>query len=64
MDVLPDPELGSIEDAAAKLDISVTTAYSLARQGRLPGAVKVGRKWRVSWVKYRREMHGDNGEAA
>jgi len=34
----------SIPEAAAELGISKTLAYSLARQGKLPGCLKVSRK--------------------
>jgi excisionase family DNA binding protein len=64
MDVLPDPDLVSIDTAATMLGISKVTAYRLARMGELPGAKKIGGYWRVSLVRYRREIHGDNGEAA
>lgn len=63
-DVLPDPDLVSIETVARMLGIGVTTAYGLARRGALPGAVKVGARWRVSLVKYRRAMHGQEEGAA
>jgi excisionase family DNA binding protein len=58
MDVLPDPDLVSLEAAAVMLGIGVSTAYSLARRGQLPGAVKLGNRWRVSLIEYRRIMHG------
>ena len=34
----------SIPEAAAALGISKTLAYSLARQGKLPGCLKVSRR--------------------
>jgi excisionase family DNA binding protein len=50
--------LGTLQDAAAYLQISERSAYTFAREGSLPGAVKVGKKvWRVdmdalrAWVK-------------
>ena len=40
--------------AAAKyLQISERSAYTLAREGRLAGAVKVGKQWRVDMVALR-----------
>ena len=47
----------TIEEAAELLRISARSAYTLAREGRLAGAVKVGNQWRVdrvalmAWVK-------------
>ena len=47
----------TIEEAAELLRISARSAYTLAREGRLAGAVKVGNQWRVdrlalmAWAK-------------
>lgn len=47
----------TIEEAANLLRISPRSAYTLARESRLAGAVKVGNQWRVervalmAWVK-------------
>ena len=47
----------TIDEAADPLRISPRSAYTLAREGRLAGAVKVGNQWRVdrgalmAWVK-------------
>jgi excisionase family DNA binding protein len=47
----------TIEEAAELLRVSPRSAYTLAREGRLAGAVKVGNQWRVdkdalmAWVK-------------
>ena len=47
----------TIEEAAELLRISPRSAYTLAREGRLAGAVKVGNQWPVdkdalmTWVK-------------
>jgi excisionase family DNA binding protein len=38
----------TIEEAAQVLRISPRSAYTLAREGRLEGAVKVGNQWRVN----------------
>ena len=40
-------EILTIEEVAALLRISERTIYAMAKEGRLPGAVKVGRSWRV-----------------
>jgi len=34
----------SIPEAAAELGVSKTLAYSLARQGKLPGALRIGQR--------------------
>lgn len=54
-----DPDVVSIEVAARMLGIGRRTAYELARRGELPGAVRVGGRWRVSLIRYRREIHGE-----
>ena len=38
----------TIDEAADLLRISPRSAYTLAREGRLEGAVKVGNQWRVN----------------
>ena len=46
-----------LKEAATYLQISERSAYTLAREDRLAGAVKVGNQWRVdmtalkAWVK-------------
>ncbi len=37
----------TIPEVAALLKISERTIYAMAKEGRLPGAVKVGGSWRV-----------------
>jgi len=37
-----------MRDASIVLDLSVTTAYVLARKGQMPGAFKVGEHWKVN----------------
>ena len=46
--------------AAEQLGIGESTAYRLAETGRLPGAFKVGRQWRVSVPRFLREVHGEH----
>ena len=41
----------TIQEVAALLRISERTIYAMAKEGRLPGAVKVGGRWRVLRVK-------------
>lgn len=38
----------TIEEAARVLRISEWLAYKLAKKGKLPGCMRVGRRWRVS----------------
>jgi excisionase family DNA binding protein len=53
----------SIKEAAVMLGISKNLAYSLARRGELPGAVKLGQKRMVvSRVQLERFLAG-NSEA-
>ena len=55
----------TIEEAADLLRISPRSAYTLAREGRLAGAVKVGNQWRVShavlmnWATATAEVNGE-----
>lgn len=53
-----DPNVISVPEAAELLGISPDLAYSLARRGELPGAFQFGRRWVVSLIKLRRELHG------
>lgn len=57
--VLRDPDLVSLDEAATILGLSRTTVYVLAKRGELPGALKLGGRWKVSLVRYRREIHGE-----
>jgi excisionase family DNA binding protein len=43
-----DAGLLTISEAAELVEVSAETCYRLARRGELPGAHKLGRKWRVS----------------
>jgi len=55
----------SIEEAAAILGIGRGHAYELARTGRLPGLLVLGRRYRVGTAALRRFLEGDGdpGEA-
>lgn len=44
----PDDEFLTISEAAELLRIGLSTAKREARAGRFPGAIKIGRQWRVS----------------
>ena len=51
------PEYLTLQEAAALLRIGERTAYTRCRSGQLPGAAKVGGRWRVdratleSWLR-------------
>jgi excisionase family DNA binding protein len=40
-------QLASLEETAAYTNVPESTLRQLAREGRLPGARKIGRRWRV-----------------
>lgn len=42
------PATLSLEDTATYLNVSLPHVGNLAREGRLPGAFKLGRRWLVS----------------
>jgi excisionase family DNA binding protein len=44
--MLDEPVL-TIKESAALLKMSERTVYLMAKEGRLPGAVKLGGSWRV-----------------
>ncbi len=54
---MSDPDIITIPEAAKLLRISERTAYDLARDGKLAGAIKVGSQWRIdrgvliAWIK-------------
>jgi excisionase family DNA binding protein len=53
-----DPNVISVPQAAERFGISKDLAYDLARRGQLPGAIHLGRRWRVSLVKLNQFVHG------
>jgi excisionase family DNA binding protein len=44
---VPEPEVLMVEELAALLRIEVKSTYDLLARGEIPGAVKVGRLWRI-----------------
>ncbi len=44
---MSDEEILPVQEVAATLRISERTIHAMAKEGRLPGAVEVGRSWRV-----------------
>jgi excisionase family DNA binding protein len=59
-----DPYLVSEPQAARLLGISKDLAYDLARRGELPGAIQLGRRWRVSLIRLRAVIHRSEDPAA
>jgi len=60
--IAADPNVLSVPQAADQLGISKDLAYELARRGELPGAFRLGRRWRVSAVRLALAVHGsENG---
>ena len=45
--------------AAEQLHVSNSTAYRMAQAGEMPGAFKVRGQWRISTVRFWREVNGD-----
>ncbi len=54
----------SMEEAAAMLGIGRTTVYALARQGRLPGVLRFGRRLVISREAIERLLAEGNVPAA
>ena len=54
---MPDDTVLTIKETAALLKMTERTVYAMAKEGRLPGAAKVGGSWRVmrgtlmSWLE-------------
>jgi len=53
-----DRDVISVPQAAELLGISKDLGYDLARRGELPGAIQLGRRWRVSLIRLRAAVHG------
>lgn len=53
------PDLITIPQAARRLGIASKTAYELAARGELPGAFRLGRRWRVSVIRLEKHIHGE-----
>src|SRR5262245_41696998 len=48
----------TLEDAASKLGIGLTTAYEAAKAGTLP-TIRFGRRWLVPRAQFERMLNGD-----
>ncbi len=63
------PELLNITQCSALLGLSERWVYEMLRQGKLPGAAKIGGKWRVdrdklmAWVAKGGELVDDRRTA-
>lgn len=55
---MSDPHVISIKEAAQLVGISDDLAYDLAHKGKLPGAIQLGRRWRVSRIRLLAAIHG------
>jgi excisionase family DNA binding protein len=53
-----EPDLLTVPEAAAMLGFSAEHCYRLARANKLPGAVKIGCRWRVSRPRLLEYLHG------
>jgi len=43
---------------AERLDIGLSTAYRLAKAGKMPGAFQIGSQWRISVPAFEAAIHG------
>ena len=57
-----EPATVKVEEAARILGIGRQTAYELAAQGKLPGALRLGRRWVVSLKTLNAWLEGRPGE--
>ena len=60
--VVKEPAVVRVEDAARMLSIGRGLAYELARQGTLPGVIKLGRRYVVSRSVLERVIDGRPAE--
>ena len=49
---LPRRCLGDVDNVTAVLGLPRTTIYGLLRRGVIPGAVRVGRRWKIDLDKF------------
>ena len=61
MTLKPEPLTIKVEEAAALLGIGRQTAYDLAAQGKLPGALRLGRRIVVSKKALDRFLESPDG---
>jgi excisionase family DNA binding protein len=58
---MSDPLVLTVPEAAELLGISADLGYDLARRGRLPGALQLGRRWVVSRPRLLAALGAENG---
>jgi excisionase family DNA binding protein len=46
--------------AAEQLGIGVSTAYRLVGTGQIPGAFRIGGRWRISAPRFLADVHGES----
>ncbi len=64
MPTLPESGLVTVKVGAAALGLSESQGYRLLHAGELPGAVRLGNRWRVRASVLRRWLDGEDGPAA
>jgi len=57
---LPDSGLVTVKVGAAALGLSESQGYRLLHAGQLPGAVRLGNRWRVRASVLRRWLDGED----
>jgi Helix-turn-helix domain len=61
--VADDRDWWTLAEWADLYGFSRNGAHAMAIRGDVPGAVKFGRRWRISKVAFRRAFHGEQGAA-
>lgn len=52
------PDVMTLDEVARRLRLSRHGVANMANRGEIPGALKFGRRWRVSRVAFERALHG------
>lgn len=52
-------ETMALDEWAARLGVSLPSAYRLAQQNRIPGLIRIGNSWRVSRRVVERQLDGE-----
>ena len=53
------PDVMTLDEVAVRLRLSRHGVANMAQRGEIPGAMKFGRRWRVSVVAFERALHGE-----
>ena len=56
-------DLMSPAEVARYLGLAESTIYERMRAGEIPGAIRIGRRWRVSRIAFMRALHGEEGRS-